>query len=168
MSNSDQHHADGIVENRERRPPVYFTVLFYGLIVWGVIFIAYYLLSGWSSESEFKEKMTAHQGQTAVLPDKTSVPAPVPTATTSAPSSTPAMAVKDAKELFAENCAGCHGEDAKGGYGSDLTKDKFVFGKNAAAVRESIAAGRNQKMPAFAGKLSDAEIDTLVKLILEL
>jgi cytochrome c oxidase cbb3-type subunit 3 len=65
---NDMHndeHADGIVENREQSPPVYFNILFYGLIIWGVIFMAYYLFSGWSSEAEFQEKMATHKEQSA-------------------------------------------------------------------------------------------------------
>ena len=54
---------DGIQENRENKPPVYFNILFYGLIAWGIIFMAYYLFSGWSSHDEFQKKMTAHQQQ---------------------------------------------------------------------------------------------------------
>ena len=65
---SDMHneeHADGIVENREQSPPVYFNILFYGLIIWGVIFMAYFLFSGWSSDAEFQEKMATHKEQSA-------------------------------------------------------------------------------------------------------
>ena len=54
---------DGIKENKENKPPPYFNLLFYGLILWGIIFMGYYLLSGWSSHSEFQEKMKAHQEQ---------------------------------------------------------------------------------------------------------
>ena len=67
MTTSDLHteeHADGIVEDRQQAPPVYFNILFYGLIIWGVIFMAYYLLSGWSSDAEFQQKMNTHQEQT--------------------------------------------------------------------------------------------------------
>ena len=53
---------DGIKDQHEK-PPVYFNILFYGLIVWGVIFMGYYLLSGWSSQDEFKDKMNDHQLQ---------------------------------------------------------------------------------------------------------
>ena len=63
MSTTDPHneeHADGIVEDREKAPPVYFNVLFYGLIIWAVAFMSFYLLSGWSSDAEFKEKMAIH------------------------------------------------------------------------------------------------------------
>lgn len=52
---------DGIRENKENKPPVYFNILFYGLIIWGLIFMGYYLFSGWSSHSEFETKMSAHQ-----------------------------------------------------------------------------------------------------------
>ena len=52
---------DGIQENRENKPPAYFNILFYGLIIWGIIFCGYYLFSGWSSHGELQEKMTAHQ-----------------------------------------------------------------------------------------------------------
>ncbi len=66
MSNIEQQnndHADGIKDSHQA-PPVYFNVLFYGLIIWGVIFMAYFLLSGWSSHQEFEQKMEAHQQQT--------------------------------------------------------------------------------------------------------
>lgn len=54
---------DGIRENKENKPPPYFNLLFYGLIIWGILFMGYYLLSGWSSQGEFQEKMDAHQQQ---------------------------------------------------------------------------------------------------------
>ena len=60
-----EEHADGIVENRETAPPVYFNILFYGLIIWGIIFMAYFLFSGWSSDAEFQEKMATHKEQSA-------------------------------------------------------------------------------------------------------
>ncbi|MBU0673882.1 MAG: hypothetical protein KJ950_04495 [Proteobacteria bacterium] len=63
---TDQNEPfDGIKENRETRPPAYFNFLYYGLILWGIIFMGYYLLSGWSSHDEFQEKMTTHQEQTS-------------------------------------------------------------------------------------------------------
>ncbi len=64
MSTTETHqeeHADGIVEDREKAPPVYFNILFYGLIIWGVIFMSFYIFSGWSSDKEFNEKMEEHK-----------------------------------------------------------------------------------------------------------
>jgi len=62
--NKPTHEFDGIIENRENNPPVYFNILFYGLVIWGVIFMAYFLFSGWSSDAEFQEKMATHKEQT--------------------------------------------------------------------------------------------------------
>ncbi|MBA3015378.1 MAG: hypothetical protein KKD63_10895 [Proteobacteria bacterium] len=65
MKDSTAEKFDGIKENRENPPPTYFNILYYGLIIWAVIFSAYFLLSGWTSHGEFQEKMqnyhTKHQ-----------------------------------------------------------------------------------------------------------
>ncbi|MBW2503584.1 MAG: hypothetical protein JRE16_03340, partial [Deltaproteobacteria bacterium] len=59
LDNHEHNHAvhefDGIIENRVSSPPIYYTILFYGLVIWGVAFCAFYLLSGWSSEAEFQQ-----------------------------------------------------------------------------------------------------------------
>lgn len=169
---SDKHlgeHSDGILENNKKIPG-YFYLLFFGLIIWGVIFMAYYLFSGWSSSQEFTEKMAAHTGTTANtdIPLATPAPAakeipvtkPMPAAAAPAASGT-----VNAAELYASNCAGCHGAAGTGGFGSDLTSASYEYGKDAAAVKASIASGRSGKMPAFAGRLSSAEIDALVDFV---
>ena len=60
--NETLHPFDGIKESH-KPPPVYFNVLFYGLILWAVIFIAYFLMSGWSSQGEFQAKQSAYEQQ---------------------------------------------------------------------------------------------------------
>jgi cytochrome c oxidase cbb3-type subunit 3 len=166
MSTTDPHHeehADGIVEDREKAPPVYFTVLFYGLIIWAVAFMSFYLLSGWSSDAEFQEKMAAHKGeplaeQPAIVPKPaTSTPTPAATAATE----------MDGKELFAKHCAGCHGVEGKGAFGPDLSAD-YQYGKTEIAAQESISSGRPGNMPAFDQKLSPEEIKALTDFILDL
>lgn len=162
MSTTDPHHeehADGIIEDRKQAPPVYFTVLFYGLIVWGVAFMAFYLLSGWSSEAEFKEKMAAHKGEPPVQQVASPAPAALPAVAT-APELT-------AQELFSKHCAGCHGADGKGAFGPDLSGD-YQYGKTSLAIQESIASGRPKSMPAFEQKLSSKEIEALTEFLLNL
>lgn len=67
MKDTTAEKFDSIRENRETPPPVYFNILFYGLIIWGILFSAYYLFSGWSSHGEFQDKMhdfqATHQGK---------------------------------------------------------------------------------------------------------
>ena len=47
------------------------------------------------------------------------------------------------------NCAGCHGYDAKGAMGPDLTDTYWLYGGTPAMIFKSIAEGRPQGMPAW-------------------
>jgi len=149
------HNFDGIIENRVQPPPPYFTVLFYGLILWGVVFSAYFLLSGWSSEEEFRQDMAAHREQAAARE-------PSPTGKTPA-----AMATEDVsgKELFAAHCAACHGAAGEGGIGPDLTASDYAYGSSPEAIRTSIAEGRPGGMPAFGTQLSGEKIEALAGFV---
>lgn len=154
------HEVDGIVENRANRPPVYFVVLFYGLIIWGIVFMAYFLLSGWSSEKEFEQKMAAHQQQVAGRQ-----PAPAPTVGTAAP---PEERESAGAALFADNCAMCHGAAGGGGIGPALNTDAYKYGRSREAVAQSIGQGRPGGMPAFGNRFSAAEIADLAAYVLAL
>ena len=52
---------DGIVDNRVQHIPKEYSILFYALVIWAALFCGYYLLSGWSSQTEFQQNMEAHQ-----------------------------------------------------------------------------------------------------------
>ena len=154
-------HPDGIVEDCKQPPPLYFNILFYGLIIWGIGFSAYYLLSGWSSEGEFEEKMAAHQ-QAYSQGDPTTAGNDQPAAVAST-----AAADIDAAAIYRSQCAACHGAGGSGGFATDLTGD-YEYGKDAESVRVSIADGRGAMMPGFSDSLSAEEIDALVAYLLEL
>jgi len=166
MSTTDprhEEHADGIVEDREQAPPVYFTILFYGLIIWGVAFMSFYLLSGWSSDAEFQEKMAEHKGEAPVQQQAATTPETTP----APPAAETPAAVADGQELYAKHCAGCHGAEGKGAFGPDLSGE-YKYGKTDMAVEESISYGRPGNMPAFDKKLSSEQIKTLTDYILSL
>ena len=169
MSITDPHHeehADGIVEDREKAPPVYFTILFYGLIIWAVAFMAFYLLSGWSSDAEFQAKMAEHKGE---APAQQQAAAPPETTATRPAAESPAApaASSSGQELYAKYCKSCHGAEGKGGFGPDLSGE-YKYGKTSMAVEESISFGRPGNMPAFGKKLSSEETKTLTEFILSL
>lgn len=66
--------------------------------------------------------------------------------------------------LFQTNCAGCHGEDARGIDGSgapDLTDTDWIYGGDAATIRQTLTAGRQGVMPAWEARLTEAEIRML-------
>jgi cytochrome c oxidase cbb3-type subunit 3 len=70
--------------------------------------------------------------------------------------------------LYAENCAGCHGADGRGGAAIALANPVYLAIADDAAIRKVITNGvPGTAMPAFAesagGLLTDAQIDVLTK-----
>ena len=76
-------------------------------------------------------------------------------------SATDPAAAAGHRQSFLDNCASCHGEDGKGlrEFGApDLTDGIWLYGGDAATVRESITRARFGIMPAFQGRLSPEDI----------
>jgi cytochrome c oxidase cbb3-type subunit III len=72
------------------------------------------------------------------------------------------------RTLYAENCAGCHGADGRGGAAIALANPVYLAIADEAAIRKVIANGvPRTAMPAFAesagGLLTDPQIDVLTK-----
>lgn len=67
--------------------------------------------------------------------------------------------------VFQSKCAKCHGKTAEGRHfgGPSLVSEK-AQGAPGDELRDIIANGKG-RMPKYAGKLTDAEIDDLVRLI---
>ena len=78
--------------------------------------------------------------------------------------------VLDFATLYAENCAGCHGVEGKGGAAIALSDPVYLAVTDDAAIRNVIAKGRpGTAMPAFAqssgGMLTDKQIDVITSAI---
>jgi len=76
--------------------------------------------------------------------------------------------VVDFHTLYAENCAGCHGPDGRGGAAIGLADPVYLAIADQASMRRAIANGvRGTAMPAFAetsgGLLTDSQIDVIVR-----
>ena len=158
----DHKDFDGIQYRIETKSPGVFRALLGILVLWAVCFMAYYLFSGWSSEGEFSRKMKAKQEGLAKQPLGGTPAAGAPGKERKEDS------LAMGKKEFTERCAACHGSDAKGGIGPDLTRKEFKFGKTEKAVTESIAEGRPGGMPAFKNDLSHEKIEGLVRYLLSL
>jgi cytochrome c oxidase cbb3-type subunit 3 len=78
--------------------------------------------------------------------------------------------VTDFKILYAENCAGCHGAEGRGGAAIALGDPGYLAVADESAMRTVIANGvRGTSMPAFAqsagGMLTDKQIDVITSEI---
>jgi cytochrome c oxidase cbb3-type subunit 3 len=99
--------------------------------------------------------------QTAVSPGA-SAPVAAPAASTPAGKATPAGHV-DAKAIFSQKCAGCHGANGGGAVGPALSN---VDARGDAHIKEFIVNGSpNKVMPAFGQQLKPEEVDALVTYV---
>lgn len=66
--------------------------------------------------------------------------------------------------VFAENCAGCHGENAKGNteFGApDLTDAIWLYGPGETAIAAQVRAPKHGVMPAWIGRLGEIKVKEL-------
>jgi cytochrome c oxidase cbb3-type subunit 3 len=76
------------------------------------------------------------------------------------------QALTEGRRMFVVfNCSGCHGGRAGGGMGPSLRDESWIYGKEAADIFDSIAAGRAHGMPAWGAMLPPKQIWQLVAYI---
>ena len=161
---SEQHDYDGIKYRDEKHSPRIFTILFTVLVIWGIAFMGHYLFSGWSSQSE------ADSARRALADKKQAAHKAVETAGIAAQGSGHKVEayVAAGKQLYANLCAACHGENGKGTVGPDLTAAAYKYGKARLDITKTISEGRPGGMPAFNGQLNPEQVEGLVEYVLSL
>jgi cytochrome c oxidase cbb3-type subunit III len=164
LMSEENKQYDGITYRHPDEPPLLFKILYYGLWVWGLCFMGYFLFSGWSSHERYESIKKAKEARLAAERLKGAGMARVPTTEERGT----AHLVKEGKELFATRCASCHGVNAKGGIGPDLTRKQYKYGRTAPEVTTTIGDGRPGGMPPFKNELSTSQIEALVQYVLSL
>jgi len=121
-----------------------FLVLLFGLIAFGVYYIAAYTpgISGWSQYKVFAKEMEADKAKAAAGAAKMN----------ENPYEHDKKYEAEGKVLYIEKCADCHGKDLKGGDGPPLI-GHLKYGEEDGPKYESIAKGRPGGMPAFEADL---------------
>ncbi len=72
-----------------------------------------------------------------------------------------AVETEDGKNLFLDNCAACHGDDATGDRfvgAPNLTDAIWLYGSDPETLTETITKARFGVMPAWTGRLSESQI----------
>lgn len=68
------------------------------------------------------------------------------------------------KDIFAQNCAACHGENAKGNHevgAPDLTDAIWFYGSTPSAIAAQVKAPKHGVMPAWGVRLGDTSVKEL-------
>ena len=79
-----------------------------------------------------------------------------------------AAAAEAGKQVFADNCVACHGEDGKGDRAQgapNLTDPIWLYGGDLASVEKIIHDGPFGVMPAWSGRLSEAQIRSVMAYV---
>jgi cytochrome c oxidase cbb3-type subunit III len=124
------------------------------------------LLAAPACEREQRRFETSYPGPSGGPRVGQLVPGP---AAADAPSADPyganAQGVNQGKTLFSQlNCVGCHSHGG-GGMGPPLMDGRWIYGARPDQIFASIAQGRPNGMPAFAGRIVDDQIWQLVAYV---
>ena len=121
-----------------------FLILLFGLIAFGVYYIAAYTpgISGWSQYKELSKEMEAEKAKASAGAAKM----------TGNPYGRDEKAVAEGQVLYAAKCAECHGKDLKGADGPSLV-GPLKFGEVDGKKYESISEGLPGGMPGFGAEL---------------
>ena len=147
------HEYDGIYEYDNDLPP-WWKYGFYFTIVFAFAYVGYYHLTkkGQLQTAEYETEMR----QAALL---VSAGSDDPTKLTTYLALTTAADLSSGKSIYATNCAPCHGANAEGKVGPNLTDEFWLHGGEVNHVYKTIKYGIPSKgMVAWKGKLSGKQI----------
>ena len=156
--NSTGHVWDEDIRELNNPLPRWWMVLFVLTVVFSVLYLALYPglggyagRLGWSSTGQFEaEQAKAREAMRTIyarfdgLPVETVARDP--------------QAMGIGERLFANNCATCHGSDAKGSKGfPNLTDHDWLYGGSGETLIETITRGREGTMPPMAAAVGNGE-----------
>jgi cytochrome c oxidase cbb3-type subunit III len=156
--NTTGHVWDEDLRESDNPLPRWWMWLFVLTIVFGLGYLYYYPGLGayegqlkWSERSEYEAEVQAEAKR--IEPLYTKFMGMKPEDLTQDP-----QAVGIGERLFLNNCAQCHGSDARGNKGfPNLTDADWLHGGSADKIKESIAKGRVGQMPAMAAAVGGPE-----------
>ncbi|WP_242920185.1 c-type cytochrome [Pontibacter liquoris] len=157
------HDFDGIQEYDNDLPP-WWKTMFYVSIVFAIGYMLYYHVfhTGALQEEEYAQEMQ----QAALFSAKANND---PNAKTDYKVLTDATALENGKKTFIQNCAACHGQEAQGGVGPNLTDEYWLHGGDVNEVFHTVKFGVPAKgMVAWQGKLGKDQILEVSSYILSL
>jgi len=157
------HEYDGIKE-LNNPVPGWFNFLFYGTMIFAAFYLYYYQFSsGPNQDAEYeKEMVKAAQDKVAFLArssekyDENSV-------------KVDASMIEEGKAVFAANCTACHGTNAEGIVGPNLTDEFWIHGGKINDIFKTIKYGVLDKgMTSWEKTLSSKKIAQVANYIVSL
>jgi len=145
----DDAVRDGIGED-DNAIPLWFNVSFYGSMVFGVVYIIYYLTSGWSSAGQYAGEVE-HFEETYAAARQEAVAGGNPYRGDPA-------AIAEGRQIFDTICAVCHKPDGTGLVGPSLVDPYWKYGNDDASLFQTVSEGRPGGMPPWGAQLGSDKI----------
>lgn len=162
------HVWDGDVVEGNNPLPRWWLRLFWLTVVWGCLFFVMYpsfgdfSVLGWSQVGQYDEEIADAE---AVYGEIFAEFAATPIAELASN----AAAMSAGRNLFVNNCAACHGSDARGARGfPNLVDAEWQWGGEPEQIRTSIINGRTGIMPPFAASLDEETLELVTDYVLSL
>lgn len=163
------HVWDRDLQERNNPMPQWWLVLFFGTIIFCLLYFALYPslggfngVLGWTKYKQYDEEVAAANARYA------------PIYAAFHDQDVPALAKNPkalalGRSLFLNNCIACHGSDARGAAGfPNLTDNDWLHGGEPSDIIESITHGREGVMPAWGAVLGPQGVDEVVAYVLSL
>lgn len=162
------HSYDGI-EEYDNPLPAWWFYMFILTIVWGAGYLLAFPgmgnfpgLLGWTQLAQHEREVAAADAEFQAMRDRY-LALPIEEIATD-----PAVR-KMGMRMFANNCAQCHGADAKGTYGfPNLADSDWLYGGSAADIKASITQGRKAAMPAWGSVIGEQGVVDVTNYLLSL
>lgn len=162
------HQHDGI-EEYDNPLPAWWFYMFTLTIVWGIAYLVIYPgmgkfpgVLGWTQIKQHERQVTAADEKFRAMRDRY-VALPVEEI-----AQDPAVR-KMGMRMFGNNCAQCHGADARGSYGfPNLRDDDWIYGGSPDTIKATLVNGRQAVMPAWGSILGDQGIAEVTQYVLSL
>ena len=162
------HEYDGI-EEYDNPLPAWWFWMFAITIIWGVAYLIAYPgmgnfpgLLGWSQVEQHDREVAAADERYRAMRDRY-LAMPVEEI-----AADPALR-KMGQRIFGNNCAQCHGADAKGSFGfPNLTDGDWIWGGSPEAIKATLINGRKAAMPPWEAILGDSGIAEATAYVLSL
>ncbi|HEX7114559.1 MAG TPA: cytochrome-c oxidase, cbb3-type subunit III [Steroidobacter sp.] len=163
--------AHGVIREAVRKLPRWWVFCSALVFVIGVVYLALYPgfgsfrgVLGWTSEAQFQREAAENEAKLeAAL-------APLRNLSIEEIAANP-QSVAIGHRLFLDNCAACHGIDARGNQtlgAPDLLDSDALYGNDSATLLASIRDGRNGVMPAWGSALGHEGVNEVAAYVLSL
>jgi cytochrome c oxidase cbb3-type subunit 3 len=148
LPREDGASRDGIHED-DARLPAWYTWSFIGTILFALVYVPYYLFSGWSAAGQWQAEVEAAEALYA---------ASRPAVASENPYRGDAAAIAEGSETFTSVCAACHKPDGSGLVGPSLVDPYWKYGHADADLFASVSQGRPGGMPPWGTQLGTEKI----------